>query len=331
MRIGFIALSGLRLCKPELLELGLSFPAVARRAREIEALPSLGLLTLAGMTPDHVDCEYLEVRDVDGENLPADFDAVALSCLSATNKEAYRLADRFRANGTTVLLGGLGPTLQPQESAKHADALIVGEGEPVWPTVVSDLENGTLKPVYNAKAGAPFDFADAPLPRFDLLAPDRYPRFTVQTHRGCPLACEFCASSIRLAPKFKNKPVEKVIAEIRHIKALFPNKPFIEFADDNTFANRHHAKKLMRALAREGVRWFTETDLSVADDDELLGLIRDAGCHQLLIGLESPTFGALDGVEQNANWKAKRISSYIAAVEKTHRNGSRQSENIAVN
>ncbi len=111
MKIGFIAMSGLRLCKPELLELGLSFPSVATRARQIEALPSLGLLTLAGMTPEPIETEYLEVRDVDRCDLPLRFDAVALSTLAATAKEAYRLAARFREAGIPVILGGLHATL----------------------------------------------------------------------------------------------------------------------------------------------------------------------------------------------------------------------------
>ncbi len=320
MIIGFIAVSGLRLCKPEVLELGLSFPAVARRAREIEALPSLGLLTLAGMTPEGIDCEYLEVRDVDLDELPTRFDAVAISSLTATNKEAFRLCDRFRGIGVPTVLGGLGPTLQPGLAARHADAVVVGEGEPLWPEVVADLGRGRLKRVYDATAGRPFDLADAPMPRFDLLSPERYPRFTVQTQRGCPWACEFCAASIRLDPRFKTKPVAKVIAEVRLLKELFA-KPFFEFADDNTFVDRRHAKDLMRALAKEDVRWFTETDLSVAEDDELLGLMRDAGCAQVLIGFESPDYAALDGVEKNSNWKARRADRYIEAVERVQRRG----------
>lgn len=320
MRIGFIAVSGLRLCKAEVLELGLSFPAVARRAKEIEALPSLGLLTLAGLTPAHIDCEYLEIRDVELDDLPTRFDAVAVSSLTATNKEAYRLCDRFRELGVPTVLGGLGPTLQPDLAEAHADAIVIGEGEPVWPQVVADLEAGTLQSRYDAKAGAPFNFSAAPMPRFDLLTPERYPRFTVQTQRGCPWACEFCAASIRLAPEFKVKPVEKVIAEIRRVKELFA-KPFFEFADDNTFSNRKHARALMRALAKEDIRWFTETDLSVAEDDELLRLMRDAGCAQVLIGFESPNYDVLDGLEKNSNWKARRVDRYIEAVERIQRHG----------
>ena len=144
-------MSGLRLCNPELLELGLSFPGVARRAQAIEALPSLGLLTLAGMTPGNVEVEYLEVRDVNRDALPLDFDAVAISSLTATAKEAYALAARFRAIGTQVILGGLHVTLVPDESAAHADAIVIGEGESVWPNIVADLTRNRLQPIYDAR------------------------------------------------------------------------------------------------------------------------------------------------------------------------------------
>ncbi|HUF09783.1 MAG TPA: radical SAM protein [Rhodothermales bacterium] len=289
MRIGFIAMSGLRICKPELLELGFTFPNVAERARQIEALPTLGLLTLAGMTPAHIDVEYLEVRDVHDGPLPTRFDAVAISTLAAVSKEAYALAHRFRSAGTPVIIGGLHPTLRPQEAMIHADAIAIGEGELIWPQIVADLERGALKRIYDARGMGPFDLSNAPMPRFDLLGPTQYPRFSVQTQRGCPWSCEFCASSIRLNPKFRVKPIEKVIAEIRQLKALYGN-PFIEFADDNTFVNRDHGRKLMKALEREHICWFTESDLNVADDPELLAMMRDAGCAQVLIGFESSAF-----------------------------------------
>ncbi len=318
MNIGYIAMSGLRLVDAELLELGLSFPAVARRAREIEALPSLGLLTLAGMSPPHIGAEYLEVRDV--SEIPDRFDAIALSSLSATSKEAYALAARFREKGIPVILGGLHATLAPDEAARHVDALVIGEGEVVWPEVLCDLERGQLKPVYDARLQGPFDFRQAPMPRFELLDPRRYPRFTVQTQRGCPYACEFCAASMRLSPTFRTKPVEKIVAEVRRLKELFA-RPFIEFADDNTFADKRHGRLLMKALAKEGLRWFTETDVSVADDEDLLRMMRDAGCQQILIGFESPRFQSLDGVEKKSNWKARRTDRYLRAVETIQRHG----------
>ena len=325
MHLGFIAMSGLRVCDHELLNLGLSFPAVASRAKEIEALPSLGLLTLAGMIPECHTKEYYEVRDLSRSAVPVHFDVVLISFLSATAKEAYEWASAFREIGTTVILGGLHVTLNPDEAQRHGDCIVIGEGEPVMPQIIDDLEQGRLQARYDAKQGRPFDFQQAPMPAFELLSPERYTRFTVQTQRGCPLSCSFCASSIRLSPTFRVKPVEKVIAEIQMLKTLSNGSPFIEFADDNTFSHRRHARELMKAVAKEEIRWFTETDLSIADDPELLQMIREAGCAEVLIGFESPDVEILNGIETKTNWKAKRADRYLKAIETI------QSHGIAVN
>ncbi len=320
MRLGLIAMSGVRAQNAELNRLGLTLPGFVERNRVIASLPSLSLLTLAGMTPADIEVSYHEIPDLSAlEDLPGTFDAVAIASYSAQIRDAYCLAERYRKAGSKVILGGLHVTARPEEAKRYADCIVLGEAEPVWPRLLRDLVAGDLQPLYDAR-GTQFDLREAPMPRFELLDPARYNRITVQTQRGCPLSCEFCASSIRIAPKFKTKPVEKVIAEIRRIKSLWP-KPFIEFADDNTFANRAHGKRLMTALAGEDIRWFTETDVSVADDDELLRMIADAGCAQLLIGLEAPDSQALDGLETKSNWKAGRADRYLEAIEKIQRHG----------
>jgi radical SAM superfamily enzyme YgiQ (UPF0313 family) len=125
---------------------------------------------------------------------------------------------------------------------------------------------------------------------------------------------------MRLTPRYKVKPVEKVIAEVRQIKQIWPH-PFIELADDNSFANRRHAKALLRALAGEGIRWFTETDVSVADDPELLDLLHDSGCAEVLIGFESPTASGLDGIELRRNWKRDRLDGYREAIARIQGHG----------
>ncbi|MCC7010266.1 MAG: B12-binding domain-containing radical SAM protein [Acidobacteria bacterium] len=320
MRIGLIAMSGVRAYNPELTALGLTLPGFVERNRTIASLPSLGLLTLAGLTPPSVAVEYRDVPEPDAlDALPGPFDVVAISSFTAQMPEAYRLADRYRAAGTHVVLGGLHVTAVPDDARAHADTIVLGEGELAWPRVVADLARKTAAPVYDARA-ASFDLAHAPMPRFDLLDVRRYNRLTVQTQRGCPFRCEFCAASIRISPRYKVKPVDRVMREIREIRSIWPS-PFIEFADDNTFVNKTHAKALMRALAREGVRWFTETDISVADDEELLGLMRDSGCAQVLIGLESPTAAGLDGLEQRSNWKARQLARYGRAIERIQDHG----------
>jgi len=319
MKIGLLAMSGVRAHNPALTRLGLTLPGFVERNKIIASLPSLGLLTLAGLTPREIDVEYLELSDIEAFEPRSDFDAVAISSFTAQIKEAYQVADRLRANGTKVLLGGLHVTAMPEEAAGHADSIVIGEGEPVWPRVMHDLVHGNLQACYDAR-GTPFDLGLAPMPRFDLLDPRRYNRLTVQTQRGCPFSCEFCAASIRLNPTYRVKPVDKVIAEIRMIKSIWP-KPFIEFADDNTFANRRHGKQLLRALQPESIRWFTETDISVARDPELLALMRDSGCAQVLIGLESPLTEGLRGIETKSDWKARQRDSYLTAIRRIQDHG----------
>ena len=324
MKLGLIAMSGVRAHNPELTALGLTLPGFVERNRVIASLPSLGLLTLAGLTPPEVELRYLEVPDL-GQviGVPEEFDAVAISSFSAQIGEAYELADRYRQLGTRVILGGLHVSALPEEALRHADAVVVGEGESVWPEVVTDLQSSqrTLKHIYDAR-GVNYSLANSPMPRFDLLEIERYNRLTVQTQRGCPFRCEFCAASIRISPTYKIKPVERVIAEIQMIKTLW-SRPFIEFADDNSFASKTHSKQLLRAIAKENIRWFTETDLSVADDPELLDLLPDAGCAEILIGFEGTTFSGVDGIEQRANWKAKRVDSYLEAIRKVQDRGVR--------
>jgi len=325
-RIGFIAMSGVRAHNEELTKLGLTLPGFVDRNRIIASLPSLGLLTLAGLTPrDHFDVQYHEIAELQKlPELPTDFDLVAISTFTAQFYEACDVADYYRRRGVPVVMGGITVSSLVEQASEFCNSVVIGEGEPLWPEVLNDLERGQLKPIYRHPSPGQFDLREAPMPRFDLLDPSKYNRLTVQTSRGCPHKCEFCASSILLTSRYKLKPVEKVIAEIREIKKIWP-RPFIEFADDNSFVHREHYKRLLRELAKERVRWFTEADLRVTEDDELLGLIRDSGCQQILIGLESPRRTSLDGIELNNNWKARQQDRYRQAIEKI------QSYGITVN
>ncbi|MGY8639739.1 MAG: radical SAM protein [Verrucomicrobiales bacterium] len=230
-----------------------------------------------------------------------------------------RLVQRCREVGTITIVGGLHATLKPEAFTPFANCVVMGEGEVVWPQIIADLEKNCLKPIYNAKAINSFGMRSAPMPAFELLRTGVGRRFTVQTQRGCPWDCEFCAASMRLAP-FKMKPIANVVSEIERISGLY-GENFVEFADDNTFANRKHSIKLLDALANTNVRFFAESDLSIADDPEPLWRMRDAGCQEVLIGFESSDFNALDGVEQRLNWKAKRVDRALRAVDKIQRTG----------
>jgi radical SAM superfamily enzyme YgiQ (UPF0313 family) len=314
MKIGMIAMSGVRAQNKELLEMGLTLPGFVERSKVIASLPSLSLLTLAALTPPKFAIEYREILDLKTAGaLPDGYDLVALTSLSAQIHEAYAVADHYRNRGVPVVMGGLHVTAQPDEALEHCHSVVVGEGEACWPAVLNDFERGSLQPRYIQSPRGGYDLRNAPVPRFDLLNPDKYNRITVQTSRGCPHKCEYCASSILLTPAYKLKPVDKVTAEIDAIKRVWP-RPFIEFADDNSFVHRDHYKRLLRAMARQGLHWFTEADVSVAQDDELLGLMRDSGCQQVLIGLESPRAASLQGIERKANWKARRLEHYQTAI-----------------
>ncbi len=327
MKIGLIAMSGIRVCDEELLRMGLTLPGFVERSKVIASLPSLGLLTLAGMVPAHHEVQYIEIADIrdskSTQETLQDFDLIAISSYSAQIKEAYQLAEIARNKEVPVVMGGLHVTTLPDEAKKYCDAVVIGEGELSWPTLLKDAEIGKLKPFYGS-IEEEFDLSDAPMPAFELLDIDKYNRLTVQTSRGCSHRCEFCASSILLTRQYKQKPPEKVLAEIDKILGIWEH-PFIEFADDNTFVNKDYWKKLLPALRNKKIRWFTETDISIAQDKELLKLMRNSGCAQVLIGLESPSVKSLSGIETKQDWKAKQLPYYKEAIRTI------QSQGISVN
>jgi radical SAM superfamily enzyme YgiQ (UPF0313 family) len=306
MNIGMFPMSGIRVCDAELLQLGLTLPGFVERSKTIASLPSLGLLTLAGMTPARHHIHYVEVPDEAlMTSLPGGLNLAAISSYSAQIDEAYALARRFKEIGVPTVIGGPHVTALPEEAAQHCDAVVIGEGECSWPQVLEDAEHGRLQPFYHAADGG-FDMANAPMPAFELLDISKYNRLTVQTSRGCPHHCEFCASSVVLTHKYKQKPVAKVLAEIDRILTIW-DRPFIEFADDNSFVNHAYWKELLPSLRGKGLKWFAESDISVADDEGLLDLMRETGCAQVLVGLESPTASGLHGLELRNDWKFRKF------------------------
>src|SRR6516162_1263727 len=135
-RIGFIAMSGVRAHNPELTALGLTLPGFVDRNRIVASLPSLGLLTLAGLTPQRFEVEYHEIGELRQEGeLPDHFDLVAISTFTAQLKEAYVVADFYKSRGIAVAMGGITVSSLPMEVQAHCTSVVVGEGEPLWPEV----------------------------------------------------------------------------------------------------------------------------------------------------------------------------------------------------
>lgn len=312
--VTFVPFTGFRLREAELLELGMTLPGLRERAVAVGQLPALGLLTLAGMMPEHWTCSYREATCADealAEAVAAERPTlVALSALTASVDEAYRFSALLRTRGLRVVLGGLHATACAAEAARHVDAVVVGEGEPVWPRVLADAESGELQPIY--RASAPFDLAGAPVPRFDLLTqPGRRPRLTLQTQRGCPFACDFCGAS-RLLGAFREKPNDNLRREIEAIRSLVPD-PLLELADDNTFAGSRDFTPLFAALATSGARYFTEADWRLGERPELLAPLAQSGCVQVLVGIESLIFRHPGMGAKEAN--LSRVMDAIARIQ----------------
>ncbi|MHB8524497.1 MAG: B12-binding domain-containing radical SAM protein [Limisphaerales bacterium] len=208
MKIGFIAMSGVRAHNEELTRLGLTLPGFVERNKIIASLPSLSLLTLAALTPKKHEVSYHEIADLKNDSvLPDDFDLVAISSFSAQISEAYEVADHYRRLNIPVVMGGLHASSLPEEAKAHCASVVAGEGEPRWPELLADAERGNLKPFYRQSPPGAYDLRQAPIPRFDLLDPQKYNRITVQTSRGCPHRCAFCASSILLAKELYSAEV----------------------------------------------------------------------------------------------------------------------------
>jgi len=316
MKIVLVAMSGVRVRTAELAALGVTLPGFVQRGEVIASLPSLGLVTLAGMIPSEHEVEYIEIDQLpDLATLPR-ADLVAISSLTAVIDAAYEVADHYRDCSATVVMGGLHVSVLPEEALQHCDAVVVGGAERVWPAVIADVQNDCLRRIYHGADEAVFTPDSYVVPRFELLSGRPYNRLTIQTSRGCPRRCEFCAASLLITKRFNQKPVDLVVAELRAVQQHF-RKPFFEFADDNTFLDKRWGREFLRALIPEEIKWFTETDASVADDSELCDLLSESGCRQLLIGFESPQAPDLRGVDP-VNWKqqvAPRIRAVVEALQ----------------
>jgi radical SAM superfamily enzyme YgiQ (UPF0313 family) len=323
MKIGLIAMSGVRVLTPELAALGVSLPQFVSRGKVIASLPSLGLLTVAALTPDDVEVAYREIGELTPDYEVEPFDLVGISSFTAQIDEAYALADRYREAGVPVVLGGLHVSLMPDEAARHADAIVLNGAEGAWPRLVEDFRRGKMQPRYEGLKSGVFEDPNYVVPRFDLLRGRPYNRITVQSSRGCPRNCDFCAASLRITSGFQQKAAARVAQEIRTARDVTDN-PFFELADDNTFINRAWGKEFLRALIPLQIQWFTETDIAVADDEELLDLLAESGCKQVLIGLESPEGEDLAGMDP-VNWKQKQQGRYLEAIDRI------QSRGVSVN
>jgi radical SAM superfamily enzyme YgiQ (UPF0313 family) len=274
--------------------------------------PNLGLLTIAALFPAEWEFDYIDgnYREIDFET---SYDLVCVSAMTQQITNAYVIADRFREKGVYTVVGGIHATILPQEAALHADTVIIGEGEPLFKSFLSDLSRNCAKKTYREEGAGDFELKDSPVPRFDLLKSYSYPLVTLQTTRGCPHDCSFCAASKVFGRKYRRKSNDQILGELTILNALYPGR-LILFADDNLFVNRSESKALLIAMSKMNLRFIAQTDVSIANDSEFLELMVKAGCQWVVIGFESPSYESLQGLD-NGNWKLKQMPKYANSIE----------------
>jgi radical SAM superfamily enzyme YgiQ (UPF0313 family) len=272
--------------------------------------PPLSLPILAALTPDEFEIEIIDehVEPVDFDN---GTDIVGISCMTPMSARAYEIADEFKKRGKTVVLGGIHPSLLPEEASSHADSVVVGEAENTWPTLLGDYRNGSLKKFY--KSGRRANLRDLLMPRWDLVKNQFYVTHIIQASRGCPFDCEFCSVSTFLGREICKKPVENIIKEIEFLKKIDRHKTMV-FCDDNFAVDKVYVKKLLRALIKMDLTWTAETSIGVAEDTELLDLIAESGGKQLFIGFESLSQGNLDLMNKGGG--GNKVEKYSEAISK---------------
>ena len=268
---------------------------------------------LAALTPPGID---VAIKDDLYEDINFDepCDVVALTCMSHQASRAYQIADGFRKRGKKVVIGGFHATLAPDEALQHADAVVVGEAEGVWPRVLEDAAADRLQGRYqNHKLS---DLKALPTPRYDLVDLKRYkiPNLPAQTTRGCPYACSYCEVTQVYGAKFRYRPPDEVVEEVKVLMRL-GNRKFVYFVDDIFNAHRKHAFAVMEGLKSLKVHWTCLCTANVGDDAEMLDLMRASGCLHINIGMESVNVESLKSINKKQN-HADKYKEQFAAIRK---------------
>jgi radical SAM superfamily enzyme YgiQ (UPF0313 family) len=260
-------------------------------------VPPLALGLLASLAPSDWEVEIL-LDPKDSIHYDMEVDLVGITAATNNVKRGYEIADQFRAYGKKVLMGGIHPTLMPEEALEHCDSVCIGEAEPVFSTMLEDFKKGSLKKTYRQKQY--FDLSLYKPLRRDLMALNRSFFFdvgTVETSRGCPYDCDFCTVSSIHGRKIRHRPLENLMPEIESI-----DNRLIFFIDDNIISNTQRAKEFCRELIPLKKRWAGQASISITRDRELMKLISDSGCFGLIVGLESV-------VEEGFNNYSKSVKS----------------------
>jgi len=236
-------------------------------------LPCLGLLRIAALTPTHWQVVIADEK-VETLDLAQDADLVGITAMTATVNRAYEIADHFRHRGIKVVMGGMHVSSLPDEALRHADTVVIGEAEGLWPAVLDDFERGQLKAVYRLRSGFPV-LNHLPVPNWTLYRQKPYlPVHFVETTRGCPLDCEFCAVTNAFGGRYRNRPCDDVIEELRSLqpfKGVLTLKNCVFFVDDNIISNRAYARELLTGISDLNLKWFSHASMNIANVHRSVG------------------------------------------------------------
>jgi radical SAM superfamily enzyme YgiQ (UPF0313 family) len=267
-------------------------------------IPQLALHMLEGLTPASHSVKLVE-EESEVLNVDEECDLVGISCMTSNAPRAYHLAQEFKKRGKKVVLGGVHPTILPDEALQYADAVVVGEAEGVWEQLLTDCKNGGMKKKYvqeppSLERYIPMRFRkDSKRRLFNVLP--------VMTTRGCPYSCDFCCVSDLYGKKIRHAPIANVVRDIEESNG----KTFI-FLDDNIIGEPRYAKELFKAIMPLKIKWVGQASISFVQDTELMKLAAKSGCGALFFGLESVSVAQLKKMRKSI----KEVHKMGEAVKK---------------
>jgi radical SAM superfamily enzyme YgiQ (UPF0313 family) len=274
--------------------------------RSTDAMPPLAMGILAARSVGH----QVRFFDDKAEVIPEDVDAdlVALSVETFTARRAYQIADGFRRRGITVVMGGYHPTFLPEEALLHADAVVTGDAEGVWESLLDDLVGGRLQRIYRSDNRAMLD--DMRIDR-SIFAGKRYaPIELAQYGRGCRFVCDFCSIHEFYGAVVRTRPAEHLRVELEGLNS----KRLLFFVDDNLFSTEVNLDALLKVLTPLHHRWSCQISIDVARDQALLDRLAAAGCRYVLIGFESLEVANLKQMRKPWNHVAGEYRHVVAEL-----------------